>query len=343
MKLTYLLKPIIGGIFALCSLSSFAATGWCTADSGTYPYNVTFDKAYNDPLQNAIGTTYKRTYQWDLGGTFKGGCDCTYATRVAFIKASVPGLSFSRTVDGLNFYTLNKYLEVATEAYVSGNYAKYAATPFDNINNGAGDTCGQSTRLTFATGSKGYVSLYIASPFVGQVVIPQTKILDIFASKESNSFGNIPISSVYISGSVTVPQSCDINAGQVINVDFEGINAGNIKTKGENASGFTPKVVNMTLACNNISEGVKIKLSISGEASSGDPTALATSNNDIGVRILNAAGEPVSPNEGGLPVNMDYAAQTGTSSMSLAPMNVTGNVPSSGEFNATATIRAEMQ
>lgn len=339
MKLIKLVKPIVGGILFLFSASSFAKTGWCTPENGTMDYSFVFDKTYTDPLQNKTGTLYKRTAPWDLGTSYYASCDCT-ASNVTFFKTTVPGLTASRSLNGLNFYTLNKYLEVATELWIEGSAQDYFATPFASVSNYYSGSC---ARGAYRTGSKGYVSLYIANPFVGQLVIPKTKILDLFGSKTNNSFGGIPMSSVYMSGTVTVLQSCDINAGQVINIDFGNLNAKDIKTKGENAAGFIPRIVNMTVACNNISDGVKISLSISGDAASGDPSALATNNDDIGVRILDAGGNAVSPNDGRLPVAFDYAAQTGTSSMSLAPMNVTGNAPSSGEFTAIATIRAEIQ
>lgn len=339
MKLINLVKPLVGGILFLFSASSFANTGWCTPEKGTMDYGFSFDKTYTDPLQNKIGTLYQRTAPWDLGTVYYASCDCT-RDNVTFFKTTVPGLTATASRNGLNFYTLNKYLEVATEVWIDGMATQYFATPFNSVSNINSNTCGRSA---FRTGSKGYVSLYIANPFVGQLVIPRTKILDLFGTKVRDSFGGIPMSSVYMSGTVTVPQSCDINAGQVINIDFGNLTAKDIKTKGENATGFIPRVVNMTVACNNISEGVKISLSINGDAASGDPTALATSNNDIGVRILDATGNAISPNDGHLPVAMNYAAQTGTSSMSLAPMNVTGNAPPSGEFTATATIRAEIQ
>jgi type 1 fimbria pilin len=192
------------------------------------------------------------------------------------------------------------------------------------------------------SGANGFVSLYFTRPFVGQVVIPNTKILDLYGTKVTGSYGGEPMSSVYMSGSVTVPQSCEINAGQVINVKFGNIMSNDIKDPGEIAKGFTPKVVDMTLACNNISNGVVVSLSFSGEPSGGDPTALKTDNNDIGVRVRDANNNIVPPVNGNLPVTFDYSSQTGTSSMSLAPMNVTGNAPAIGQFNAVATINAEI-
>lgn len=341
MKLTNRAKLVMGGILCLFSVSSFADTGWCTATSGTNNFSFDFIKNFTNPNDNSSDMNFIRTYQWDLNKFYKAKCDCISGGQL-YVRAQVPLGAETRSVDKLKYYSLNKYLEVASEIFIGGGRGAYIATPFTQDSNEQYDMC-SATALDYATGSKGYVSLYFTRPFVGQVAIPTTKILDLYASRISGSFGPIPISSVYMSGSVTVPQSCNINAGQVINVDFGNIVASKIKTKGEIPEGMIPKLIDMTVACNNISDGVKISLSINGTASSDDPTALATSNNDIAVRILDATGTPVEPNNGLLPVIMNYAAQTGTSSMSLAPINVTGHEPAVGEFNAVATIKAEMQ
>jgi type 1 fimbria pilin len=338
MKLTNLLKLMVGGILCLTSLSSLAASGWCTATLGTRQYTFNFVSTMTDPLQNKAGTELNRTYNWTSPGIgYQVGCEGESGNAV-YYKTTVPGLMPGVEINGLHFFSINKYLQVATEVFIGGNLNKYVATPFENVSN-------NNTTYTnvFNSGSTGYISLYFASPFVGVVNIPPTKVMDIYGSRTSGSFGGTPMASVTMTGTVTVPQSCDINAGQIIDVKFGNIYATDIKTKGANAAGYTPKVINMTLACNNISEGVNISLSFNGESSTGDPTALKTSNDDIGVRILDATGSTVSPNSGRLPVTMNYAAQTGTSSMTLAPMNVTGNEPPVGDFNATATIRAEMQ
>lgn len=319
-----------------------AYTGWCTPDKGTQGFGFNFTPTITTVAENRAGMVKPRIYGWSLGTTYPGTCDCaSNAGGNTYYNAEIPGLAFDRTLSGLNYYAINKYLSVATELYIQGNVKDYVATPLIDFDNQGSNMCAVS--LNYGSGSQGYVSLYFIRPFVGQVVIPPTRILNVYGSKRMGTYSPIPLASVTMSATVTVPQSCNINAGQVINIDFGDIQARNIKTKGAVADGFTPKVVNMTLACNNISAGVKISLSINGEASSGDPTALTTTNKDIGIRILDATGGTVSPNSGLLPVNMNYSAQTGSSTMSVAPMNVSGNQPVVGKFNATATIRAEMQ
>lgn len=239
MKLIRLVKLTLGGLLCLFSVSSFAATGWCTTVTGTKIYNFPFVKQYDNPEDNKAGMYFNRTYEWNLAANYAANCDCT-TPAMTYYKAEVPGnLTATRVYDKLHFYSLNPYLEVATELYVGGNKRDYFATPFQNQDNNFVSACSGVTN--WISGANGYVSLYFTRPFVGQVVIPNTKILDLYGTKVSGSYGGMPMSSVYMSGSVTVPQSCEINAGQVINVKFGNIMSNDIKNPGEIANGFTPK------------------------------------------------------------------------------------------------------
>ncbi|VEI63838.1 Uncharacterised protein [Serratia fonticola] len=49
MKLIRLVKLTLGGLLCLFSVSSFAATGWCTTVGGTKIYNFPFVKQFENP------------------------------------------------------------------------------------------------------------------------------------------------------------------------------------------------------------------------------------------------------------------------------------------------------
>lgn len=334
-------------IFIFCLLGGVnmaqAATGACLPNTGSaYAYSFVFSPVLATTTDNQAGILKRSIYNWDLGGTFVATCDCTTGSpdSVTYVKTEIPaGLPFDHDQDGLHFYSLNNYLSIATEVYVGGSVNRTFPTPFE-VSNGLADKC---TNIRFSSGATGSLSLYFIRPFVGQIVIPPTRVVNVYASKYQGSYSATPMSYVTMSGTVTVPQSCDINAGQLVSVNLNDILSSSIKTKGAIPAGFAPRVVNFTLACNNISQGITLQLSIKGESSSGDTTALKTNNDDIGIRFLNSSGETVSLNDGRLPVTMNYAAQTGTSTMSVAPVNVTGNEPNVGPFSATATINVEIQ
>ncbi|WP_142478657.1 fimbrial protein [Klebsiella oxytoca] len=340
---------LLTGLAALAiSPQIMAETGWCqNTGNGGAPFQDSFSfiETFTNPSQNQAGMAFPRLYHWTTGGTYQAKCDCgSDVTGTTYFRATVPGLVATQTRSGLNYYQLNKYLEIASELFIAGGVNQYLPTPIQdksNLNN-QGYACNPGGTL-FNTGSVGYISLYFTWPFVGQVTIPPTVILNVYGSRKTGSYSSIPLTQISMSGSVTVPQSCEINTGQPINIDFGDIAANNFKTSGQMPTGFTPHVVNMTVACTNISSGVKIALSFQGTADTNDSTALATTNSDIAVRIENITGVKIPVISGMLPVNLNYATQQGDTTMKIYPINTTGNVPDGGGFTATATIQAEIE
>jgi len=327
---------------SLYNSSQAAGTGWCQGVTGANAFSFSLNKTITSPDDNKSGTVLPNAYQWSTGLSFKGQCDCDSTfSGVTYVKTEVP-LPPSRTLGGLNYFKLNDNIELASEIYVFRNGAGtgFYPTPNSTDNN----TVTSCAVAPFATGNAGKLSLYFNRPFVGQLVIPETKILNIYMSKTKGSFSAVPISYVTFHGMITVPQSCSINAGQVINIDLGDMRSDTIATKGAMPSGKV-KDVNVTLDCSNIAAGTKVLLSVNGQAAAGDNTALATNNKDIGIRLTDGQGATISPNSGRLPVTMDYSGthQLGSSLMKVAPINVTGSMPIPGPFKAVAIINAELQ
>lgn len=339
---------ILASLTALIvSPQAMAATGWCQNNSGApFQDSFSFINTFTSPSQNQTGMEFDRLYHWNTGGTYIAKCDCVSRNSYGPVlyKATIPGLAETQTRRGLNFYRLNKYLEIASELFIAGHLNQYVPTPVMNKSNlyDTSLTCG-SNGSAFDTGSRGYISLYFTRPFVGQVVIPPTIILNVYGTRTSGSYSSIPMTQISMSGSVTVPQSCEINTGQPINVDFGNIAANNFKTASQMPMGFTPHTVNMMVACTNISAGVKISLSFQGGQDSHDNSALATTNSDIAVRIESITGVKIPVISGMLPINMNYSTQTGDTTMKIYPINTSGNVPDGGGFTATAAIQAEIE
>ncbi|MCW6016423.1 fimbrial protein [Serratia marcescens] len=325
--------------------SAWAVPGECLSTGGTHVYTPSVDYTLTDPSQNTAGRIISNATGWSLGSSFKGDCDCTGVTGKppVYYRAIVPSGSLFYD-DGTNkYYQITDKLAVASAVWIEGYRTAYVSVPFDSTSNLYPDTCSDYKNSTFDTGKKGRISLYFIKPFVGREVIPATTIMNIYGSLISGSFGSTPMTSVILSGTITVPQSCKINDGQVINVDFGDIYNTALKTKGAGPNGYSPKVVQMAYICNNISEGVKLSFTFKGQASSGDSSALATNNNDVGVRIEDTNGTVVSPNSGKLPAQFDYSTQSGSTSFRTYPVNTSGNTPTAGEFSSTATIVANME
>ena len=338
---TALLLGIMGGT---SQLAQAAGSGYCTGSS-TDSFN--FNSSGLPAGKNKAGQELLRLGTWGTGHTYSTVCDCANSEAYAtYIKAEVP-LTPSRSQSGLNYFSLNQYLDVASEVWIQGDRTSYFVTPFsDTLNSlsaakvppgGCGST---TTNVPYTTGSKGRLSFYVKKSFVGKVDINTTPILNIYYSKFPNHYA-APAVVISMTGTLEGNQNCIINAGQMITVNFGDMNANKINTQG--TSDYPEQTVTAAMTCTNMDATVNLSMSFRGEQNVADPTTLATSNSDIGIRVKNGSGQTITPNQDELPVNFDLLSGNGSATMILKPINTTGNTPSVGPFTATATLNAEMQ
>ncbi|QLP45703.1 fimbrial protein [Klebsiella michiganensis] len=335
-----ILYPISGFI----STPSYASTGWCTPANGSSNV-LTYDfgsKQISDSTQNKAGTSFPDAYTWNLGTSYLATCDCgsgnDYNSNYFETKTALP-LGHS---DGtLQYYKINDYLEGATSVYIGGGRKEYVPTPWENESNNypSTDYSQCNANYSFSTGAQGKLSLYITKSFIGVSEI-NVNMLDIYSSSVSGSFGGIPLVSLYVQGQVIVPQTCSINAGQIVTVDFGSFMSGEFKNKGQMPAGYTPKTISVPIKCNGMDANASLTLRFQAEASADEPAAIKTSNDDVGVQITDDSGKVIEPNSGLLPFQLDDNLQA-TVTFHAAPISTTGNAPAEGTFSATAYIRVD--
>jgi len=336
-------KLFICACFMLSACQVKARSGHCDTDNPVY-YTFNYNPTLASPDQNKAGLEFPSIYNWNLGGMATAVCDSDIAGFTFYFKGTSNGAAEGHAP---GWFVLNDNLEYKAEVGIynqSTESTDFKQVPFTNVQNNVGHNSYIYLRDTeFYSGSVGHLSLYFRRPFVGQLVIPTTIITKVYATTIFNNYGTKPVSIVQMSGTVTVPQSCNINEGDVINVDFGNIAENNFSTKGQPPTGFDKKRLDLSIKCSNISNGVDVSLEFNGTLDSNDPTAVKTDNDDIGVRLATTTNSTISPNRGEIPVNFNYSSQTGTSSMQLYPINTTGNIPKSGKFNSQVTVTVDIQ
>ncbi|HBT4722672.1 TPA: fimbrial protein [Klebsiella quasipneumoniae subsp. similipneumoniae] len=141
-------------------------------------------------------------------------------------------------------------------------------------------------------------------------------------------------------GDVTViqPLSCTITGGNR-SVELDSVYDTQLRTKG--ATGPTQKKVDIGINCNNSGGAAKTQLSFQGTQDKNDTTALASSNTNIGVRVKDANGNIIIPNQSKISVISQGNGQNGVATLNFSPVNTTGNLPSSGTYTSTATLTVE--
>lgn len=322
----------------------WASTGYCTPVNGTQPFSIPMGTInVSDASKNVAGTTFLDVYGWNLGETYKMTCDCEDASGNPLLYyQTTTGLTLGHSDGDKQYYQLNDYLEVSTSVYLGGSYSDYMETPWDAVSTGQtlGNCATPGTQHNVSTGSQGKVSLYIKKAFVGTTVIPNTQINSIYISTVKGQFGSEPLVNIYLSGSVVVPQTCSINAGQIVTVDFGSFMSGEFKNKGQMPAGYTPKTITVPIKCNGMDANASLTLRFQAEASADEPAAIKTSNDDVGVQITDDSGKVIEPNSGLIPFQLDDNLQ-GTVTFHAAPISTTGNAPAEGTFSATAYIRVD--
>ncbi|EBD6709302.1 fimbrial protein, partial [Salmonella enterica] len=241
-------------------------------------------------------------------------------------------------------------LEIGTEAYIAGKLGEYIPVPFSSISNNDASAggCGDAEMKSMTAGNKGTVRIYITHPLVGEISIPQTTIMNLYLSKTPGSSGdNIPpsippIAHVTMSGTITVPQSCSINAGQVIEVRLPDIEGKDIRHLGDSPqNSHVTTQVNFT--CSNVADGTNLSMSLNGETDPHNPEYLKTDNENLGIRISDKYDKTIVPGGSAeLPIE-DYADCRGSTEFTAAPVNTTGHVPHTGEYQATATLEIQIR
>lgn len=349
------------GVFTLFSAQALAGTnfGPCTPQGGTHVFNMSTNRTVTDVENNVTGATFVNFDSWSLNSYYAMSCQCPdnaidSEAPEEFFKAVVP-LAYQTSAGGREYYRVDDNIAVASEVLISGGLNQYVKTPFENIGNNTYSlsVCEQnpqSTQAVWGSGGKGNLSLYIVHPFVGVHTIPNTKIIDLYVTKERNVYGSVPASSVFISGTFTVPQGCELSSGSTLEIPFGEFKASDFKDrKGQIAKNATKFGKELEFKCTNISDGVKIFLRIEGMPNANDSNAIDMGNPDIGAVIEGANGNILVPNDSSANQELSVSAlvdgehRTATTSISAYPISTTGKLPAAGNFEGIATMRIDVE
>jgi len=149
----------------------------------------------------------------------------------------------------------------------------------------------------------------------------------------------VVMANVYLNYSITVPQTCVINAGQIVTVDFGNVSTGAFKTAGAKASGVNPIARNLGIKCNNIDAYANLTLRVQADNTAGN--ALVSNNKDVGFVITDANDRPLTPNDFSsvLPFKLQEAGANVT--IKVYPVSITGAKPAEGPVTSRGYLRID--
>lgn len=357
---------LITGSIALALFAAMparAVMGGCEAEGGTASLTTSFSNDWTKE-QNMEGALIDLTSGTTSGGSYKMVCDCPANTGVNLYYATTTPLAssgytgFQKLNDNLNIKTVitdvpgvsaltvptNVNSPVRGEGYFksSGNNGVCSGDP-DDQRAGA-----------FTVGSNVSITFQVTKAFLGRMEIPSTHIATLQSAWSSTvsyaKFVYKDVADIYLQGSITVPQSCKINEGDVIRVDLGQISASKFTTKDQMPDGYTPVEFDITYDCGDTSlfgKNDMLSLIVQGDDVASQYTLAARhreSDNvaDVGIQMNNlSSGGNLIPFDGGI-ISLDEAA-AGTIRMRAKPINLVGGVLQPGPFHGTATLTATVR
>lgn len=356
-KLTMIAGLLSGSVLFSGLALAAGDFGPCTPEGGAHIYSATINQSITDTSKNISGAVFEDFDSWNLGGGYIMACECPDDTSLVadgYFKTDIP-LPFVTSVGNNNYYGVNSNLAVATSVLISGGLGEFVETPFENVSNKTNNrtACPEnpnSKEPVWSSGSQGTISLYIIHPFVGESIIPNTKILDLYVTRKPGVYGAVPASSVYLSGSVIVPQGCELSSGSTLEIPFGEFKGSDFKDrKGQIPQGSTKFTKELQFKCTNISDGVKIFLRIEGTPNANDSNAIDMGNADIGAVIEGKNGNILVPNDASSNQALDVSGlvdethRVATTTITAYPVSTTGKVPEAGEYEGIATMRIDVE
>lgn len=322
--------------------SAMAYTGVCEAKGGTHIY--TFDLSnfnVTDPTFDVAGHIEKNAFQYN-GGTYTAKCDINSSFRGPLYVSSVSPLEQSSSSDNDTWYRLNDYLSVSFETYIAAGVASYIKVPFVGYSNKGGGDDSSVWQPNYQSGGKGRVSIRVDKAFVGFSKFNALVLHNYLSLYEETAMDGASVADVYISGSVVIPESCELDAGETITMDFGNIGSPMFSQAGagNKPAGVNPQSHMIAVKCKNIDAQALLTMRLETDNVSGK--AMVSDNKDVGFIVADGSRNPLIPNDIDSKIRFqlddNFAARV---PITAWPVSVTGNKPEEGKFTAEGYLRID--
>ncbi|EKH6436958.1 fimbrial protein BcfD [Klebsiella oxytoca] len=319
-------------------LANAAQAAVCQNVNGA-PTTVDYDLSTTlTAAQNAAGNTVQLTKNQEVnvqavcpaGSALSNRTYRSYVSPYAVVETSGPWKYLKLDPDYLEG-AMRIDDSAAGTLYLPTNYA-YMGTD-DSVNAG---------KPFYIRDSNLVFQLKIARPFVGTVTITPKTMFNVYVTTgTSDPLSNVVYNIAY-SGTVTVPQSCEINAGQTILVDFGSLYSGGFNRAGAKPVSVRNKKFRVPVKCSGVNSQVNLSLRLIATADTHLNQAIASDNPDVGVVVETNDGAVLTPNDASsvVPFVTDDAGKANIA-LQAYPVSTTGEIPAEGVFTALANLRVD--
>ncbi|MEW7314305.1 type 1 fimbria D-mannose specific adhesin FimH [Buttiauxella gaviniae] len=330
-----LMTSLIGIVLLSCALPVAATV--CKNSNGVptevfYDLSDVFTSANNNVGQ--IVTLAQKSGWVGVNATCPAG-----TTGNSTMRSYVSALPVQETIGGYQYMRINDYLEGAMS--ITDSFAGQFFPPKNYIQMGLHENVSRQQPFTVED-SQLIFKLKVMRRFINMVPIPKQTMFTVYVTTHNTDPLTTPVYTISYSGKIEVPQSCEINAGQIVEFDFGDIGAALFSQAGagNRPQGVTPQSKTVAIKCTNVAAQAYLTLRLEGEKVSGN--MMVSDNNDLGFILSDSSGLPLTPNNlsSKIPFRLDDAAQAQVG-IRAWPVSVTGNKPAEGPFVARGYLRVD--
>ncbi|ENN7018146.1 fimbrial protein [Enterobacter bugandensis] len=327
-------------IMALLSINrAYAYTGECVRPDGQPAIiNVDMnDLNVTEASDNDVNKVVVNAKEFKASGgvPYKGICDIPESEKTpVYLTTEVP-----LTKESGEWYSLNDYLSIRTSTFVNGKVQDFVWNPMKSVSNEYGEYNGKQTN--WVTGGKVHISVKIKKKFVGFSRFNKLAIIG-YANAYKTGVSLRPMFQVYISGGIIVPQSCELDAGTTVSMDFGNIGASLFSQAGagNKPAGVNPKTHTIAVKCKNMDANALLSMRLESDNVSGN--AMVSDNKDLGFVVAGSDKVPLTPNN----IDSKIKFQLDENSAAMVPItawpvSITGNKPAEGRFTAEGYLRVD--
>ncbi|AHG20870.2 adhesin [Chania multitudinisentens RB-25] len=310
----------------------------CYNSNGT-PTDITYDlsQVFNSGNNNVgeVVTLPEKSGWVGIKATCPAG-----TTGYVTYRSYVTTLPIQETLDGYQYLKLNDYLNGAMS--ITDSAAGIFYPPQDYVRMGEHTNVPQQKPFEIQDSNLVF-RLKVTRRFVNMVPIPRQVMFTIYVTSSNTDPLTTPVYTISYSGRIEVPQSCEIDAGQIVEFDFGDIGASLFSQAGagNRPPGVTPQAKPVKIQC---SDGVAAEayLSLRLEVEKAQGQIMVSDNPDVGFIVANASGTPLTPNTLGskIPFRLDDN-RVANVELRAWPVSVTGNKPAEGPFTARGYLRVD--
>lgn len=302
------------------------------------------DNINYDITQNLIASNNEAGYSFDItksADSYIGvKAICPPDVGVNYTYRSYVSLNpIVETVDHYHYIKINEYLNAAIS--IKDSFAGVYYPPANYVRMGVDANVGKNKPFSIKDSDLNF-HFKLTKPFVGNVYYAVTPAFYVYVTTTDTDPLEKVVYTISYSGEMIVPQSCEINSGQIINMDFGNIGASAFSQAGagNRPNGINPQTRRIGIKCENIDAQAMLSLRI--EANEVIGNTIVSDNPDLGFVVADGKQIPLTPNniDSNIPFMLDDSASASVS-VSAWPVSVTGNKPAEGRFTSEGYLHVE--